>query len=98
MGLVALFATDLTLFVSHPAHEMVLDQMLDVLSRSERDLLRQRSCSNEATAPPSRRLYTTTDGCNAAYNDETRRVFGRKFVCVIDTTAYPRCLESVGIG
>ncbi|MGE0551709.1 MAG: hypothetical protein AB7O24_16385 [Kofleriaceae bacterium] len=40
--LVALFAKDLTLSVSHPAHEAVLDQMLDVLSLSERNLLRQR--------------------------------------------------------
>ncbi|MGE0868406.1 MAG: ATP-binding protein [Kofleriaceae bacterium] len=40
--LVALFAKDLTLSVSHPAHEAVLDQMLDVLSLSERNLLRPR--------------------------------------------------------
>jgi hypothetical protein len=40
--LVALFAKDLTLSAAHPAHESVLDQMLDVLSLAERNLLRSR--------------------------------------------------------
>lgn len=40
--LVALFAKDVTLSTTHPAHESVLEQMVDVLSLAERNLLRPR--------------------------------------------------------
>jgi hypothetical protein len=38
--LVALFAKDLTVATTHPASEPVLDQMIDVLTHAERNLLR----------------------------------------------------------
>lgn len=38
--LVALLAKDLTVATTHPASEPVLDQMIDVLTHAERNLLR----------------------------------------------------------
>lgn len=40
--MVALFAKDLTVSVTHGANEGVLDQMIDIIAHAERNLLRAR--------------------------------------------------------